>query len=288
MSATPEDPFKNVPRNIKISIAIAIGITTTMLISYVTYFHNYPISHKTGEWGSFGDFFGGILNPVVAFMALYWLTKSVQVQRAELNEVKNEMKIASGIQSDQARTQNKQRFEDTFFSLLEQLNKEQEKLLAQTFISPTGGTISFSALRFVIDKNDDICAARLYLHTHNSKIGSYFRVLYHLLQFIAKHHIKKEINNKRELAEQLQRGKPSDEEKFYSNLVRSFLNNDVVALLAYNCATTDNIANYYIYRLLIERYCMLEHGVGLGSSVIDFYKDSSAFGKQTALEVFLV
>jgi len=33
------------------------------------------------SWGVMGDFFGGFMNPVVAYFAFYWLTRSVRLQK---------------------------------------------------------------------------------------------------------------------------------------------------------------------------------------------------------------
>lgn len=41
-------------------------------------------SHET--WGQFGDYVGGILNPLIAAGALFWLIQSVGIQRTELRE----------------------------------------------------------------------------------------------------------------------------------------------------------------------------------------------------------
>ncbi|MCF5712091.1 hypothetical protein I9H06_01950 [Pseudomonas tremae] len=44
------------------------------------------ISHETSEWGEFGDYIGGALNPVLALAAFFWLTKAVRYQKEELIE----------------------------------------------------------------------------------------------------------------------------------------------------------------------------------------------------------
>lgn len=38
--------------------------------------------------GVVGDFFGGMLNPVIALATLYWLTRGVRMQRQELSETR--------------------------------------------------------------------------------------------------------------------------------------------------------------------------------------------------------
>ncbi|MPS93797.1 hypothetical protein [Comamonas sp.] len=52
-------------------------------------------SFQTGDWklgydinGAIGDFFGGIMNPVIAFLALLWLKRGVELQQTELGETR--------------------------------------------------------------------------------------------------------------------------------------------------------------------------------------------------------
>lgn len=51
------------------------------------------LSFHPGKWqigydinGSIGDFFGGVMNPIIAFMALVWLVKGVRFQQQELKQ----------------------------------------------------------------------------------------------------------------------------------------------------------------------------------------------------------
>lgn len=43
-------------------------------------------------WGAFGDYFGGLLNPVVALAALALLAYSISLQKAELKEARDALK----------------------------------------------------------------------------------------------------------------------------------------------------------------------------------------------------
>nr|WP_312989731.1 hypothetical protein [Comamonas koreensis] len=48
--------------------------------------NDFKITYETN--GALGDFFGGIMNPIIALMALIWLVKGVSLQQKELNETK--------------------------------------------------------------------------------------------------------------------------------------------------------------------------------------------------------
>lgn len=49
-------------------------------------------SFKVETWGQFGDFISGLLNPIVAGFAFYWLTRSVTLQKDELMATHQELK----------------------------------------------------------------------------------------------------------------------------------------------------------------------------------------------------
>lgn len=72
--------------------------------SYIVWFvlDGQDMSKDTSDWGTFGDFVGGILNPFIAFFAFYWLTKSIQIQKQELAETKEALKESSQAQKEQA------------------------------------------------------------------------------------------------------------------------------------------------------------------------------------------
>lgn len=46
------------------------------------------LSSKADDWGTFGDYFGGLLNPVVALAALMLLAWSIRLQKRELAETR--------------------------------------------------------------------------------------------------------------------------------------------------------------------------------------------------------
>lgn len=54
-----------------------------------------------GDWGAFGDFMGGLMNPIVAFAALYWLTQSVKLQKTELAKTQKALDEAAKAQAEQ-------------------------------------------------------------------------------------------------------------------------------------------------------------------------------------------
>jgi hypothetical protein len=68
--------------------------------------------------GQFGDYFAGLLNPVLAFLGLIALLYTIHIQLKELRLTRAEMRESAGALKLQVDTMNVQRFEGTFFHLL--------------------------------------------------------------------------------------------------------------------------------------------------------------------------
>ena len=87
-----------------------ILFAAALLGSYFLYFAWYleiPASKTASTWAEFGDFFGGILNPLVAFAAFYWLTQSVKLQKIELAETRKALEKSAEAQDQQAKASEK-------------------------------------------------------------------------------------------------------------------------------------------------------------------------------------
>lgn len=83
---------------------LAVGAIFIVIAAYVVQFGlvlGEPLSGDAETWGQFGDYVGGALNPLIAFLAFYWLTQSIQLQREELSETRKALQ-------DSARAQLKQ------------------------------------------------------------------------------------------------------------------------------------------------------------------------------------
>lgn len=83
----------------------AVWMIAAVALFYSSWFfvHGGRISDRPDDWGTFGDFFGGVVNPLIAFMAFYWLTVSVRLQKEELAETRAELAKSSAAQALAAR-----------------------------------------------------------------------------------------------------------------------------------------------------------------------------------------
>jgi hypothetical protein len=252
-------------------VVIAFAIMACVICFYYYQFLPYDLSkdfciNTTGDeadclskdaarWGTFGDFFGGTLNPILSFLALIVLLRTFSMQREELNETKVILK-------EQSENQKRKQFESVFFKLLKVHNRELEKLLL-LFNSTESHVFKTIFSQSNLQQANKCFKALSYSDSDTAKklhdcCASYFRVLYQLLKFVA-------INSDNEITEvfsndDVERNDVTPDEKMYSNIVRALLTNDVIKLLAINCyCKNEDKGNYHKYKSLIERYAFFEH-----------------------------
>jgi len=95
-------------------IVVVYVIGAVALIAYVGFFafiQHARLSSDPGDWGTLGDYFGGLLNPVISFATLVVAYAVWKQQREELKATKEALE-------EQAKTAEQQRQEQRFFDLL--------------------------------------------------------------------------------------------------------------------------------------------------------------------------
>ena len=74
----------NIKRLLIISWVVAILVIVAALLPFIIRFYSHTISDKQEHWGQFGDYFGGILNPIISLISLIVLTYiSISVYKIE-------------------------------------------------------------------------------------------------------------------------------------------------------------------------------------------------------------
>lgn len=133
MSVTDQDSLPDPPQSKLVWVPVIAGIA--LLLAYGVYFGLVENLPKGGpdSWGQFGDFLGGLLNPVVGTITIVLLVrtlqqqgKAVEYQRIELVEQRKELKLqreeterSTKALSAQNKAIQMQSFEQTFFAWLQ-------------------------------------------------------------------------------------------------------------------------------------------------------------------------
>lgn len=232
----------------------------------------FAINKSTfGEWG---DFFGGVLNPILTFLTFMGLLITIVIQQTELSESRVELKRSADALHDQNESLKKQNFENTFFQMLEIHNQIVNSIdLISDEGKVTRGRDCFSVFYTRFNKiyrenkekangkhNEESVvklAYQLFWKDHQTELGHYFRYLYNVVRFI------KDAN---------QTDGP------YLRLIRAQLSDQELLLLFYNCVS-DNGGNF---TPLVEEFALLDNlpTIRLLSKKHQSMIGSKAFGAQ--------
>lgn len=207
-----------------------------------------PSSTETPVFlGTYGDFFGGIVNPVLTFGTLIALAITILMQRLQLRDARNENKANSLHAKEQA-------FESTFFNLLSLHTENVKNLRFDEHVSSdkkaSEGRSVFASILAYLGRNTQYAFGRLAKYRslqkkNNDILGHYFRHLYQILNHIE--NFKYGINfveNKKF-------------KKRYANILRAQLSSHELVLLLLNC--TEGTVDKGRFRYLVVKYEFLEH-----------------------------
>ena len=124
-------------RVVLIGLAIfGVGITFAVYATYRYYFHDQVVVAKTELWGQFGDFIGGILNPLVGLLALIGLLWTIYQNQRELSLSRESLRKSADalvqnntIANEESKSRLVRERKDDLFKMIDMLHKEVEKSL---------------------------------------------------------------------------------------------------------------------------------------------------------------
>lgn len=198
-----------------IGLIIAFALGGISLVSVAITYHYFLgadiplISIKNEEsaqyWGQIGDFFGGVLNPVLSFLALIAVATSLRFQSLELNAARKEAVAAQQLLDKQTKVLEKQQsvlerqnFETTFFGLL-QVHERNVQGMSMRFgpeVDRGRGVFNAFANRFHVDRMDFtglteeqsseylIKYVRKFYESAYGELGHYYRTLQEVFSYL--------------------------------------------------------------------------------------------------------
>lgn len=241
-------------------VGIAAVVFAVFVCSLYFYIFSGEFSSSQSDWGDFGSYIGGTVGALFASLSFLALLYTVYLQREELTTAIKALQDGAESQKKQAENYEAQKFETTFYSLLE-LHNDMVRSLELNSSNFSGYIANVATL----DDRSDVSTYLKERQEHileNVELSQYFRVLYQLLKFIAKNNIKNSGRNFSEpyLSNRTTIYEYENEEKMYASLVRSFVPVKLLPVLAINCIPSygglNNLQKYYG---LLERYGFLEH-----------------------------
>nr|WP_319556142.1 hypothetical protein [uncultured Vibrio sp.] len=82
-----DENVKRVNESMKKYYYAGAGAILATLIVYVFFFgivERFPLSNDTSAWGAFGSYFGGVVGPVLSFLAFVILAKTLKAPQEVL------------------------------------------------------------------------------------------------------------------------------------------------------------------------------------------------------------
>ncbi len=228
--------------------AVAIFLLIGSLFLYFMQF-NGAVSSDQGVWGAFGDYVGGLLNPVFALLALIALLLTIRLQSDELRNSSQALK-------DQNNTLVQQNFERVFFEMLsfqdeivrsidiETTNSDGEDIV---YTGRDSFKFIFSTYKNIYESNDEQFETELekirnaydsFYENYEAELGHYFRYLYNIIKFVDNGDVFE------------------SDKRFFANLVRAQLSSYELLVLFYSCLSDYGNEKF---APLLSKYALLKH-----------------------------
>lgn len=238
-------------------------------------------------WGQIGDFVGGILNPILSFVALMAVILNLSMQRKELALARKDAEENQLIQSNQSQIFERQNFESVFFKLLEIHSRLSASTRLTSNYKEYQGVDAFKLIEkyyFDINAYGDVLQSEYADHIKSSaermmadnveEVGHYFRNIYQILKYVdslgqdALLATQPSFNKKARAAV-----KNYAQQRDYANMLRAQLSSSEVSALFLNCLTADG----YGLKYYVEKFSMLKtfrhELVGSDTGVRDLYSE---------------
>lgn len=224
-----------------------LAIAALFLITAVNF-----LSIGKSSFGEWGDFFGGVLNPIFTLLTFTGVLITIVLQQTELRESRTEMRRSADALQEQTKNLQRQNFEATFFQMLSVHTSLVNAIdLVDENQRTTRGRDCFNVFYTRLNKiyreqlgksngkySDESVlklSYQLFWKRHQVELGHYFRYLYNIIRFIK-------------------------ESEFtdgpYIRLIRAQLSDQETLLLFYNCVASEHGERF---KALAEEFALLDN-----------------------------
>lgn len=156
------------------------------------------------NWGTFGDFFGGLLNPVLTFLSFMALILTIILQQREIHSAKQDALDLQKQKLEDRLSSERMQFENTFFQMVSIHNTIVNSIDVDpgTSKNQLKGRECFKYFRdqmkmfYEVDPNPDELQKSLNAHDHlwqsyQNDLAHYYRYLYNIIRFINESNVNK-------------------------------------------------------------------------------------------------
>ncbi|MBN1839310.1 MAG: putative phage abortive infection protein [Campylobacterales bacterium] len=282
--------------------AFAIFFST---VAFYGYHFPYGLSHNQQDWGTFGDFMGGTLNPIFALFSLVAILYTIKIQTEELELSREELKAtreelaksskAQQEQSDSFKIQNDsmklQSFENTFFQLMNLFLQTREHLTMQVGNSTVYASKMDKSKVEINDSEENYICGELRFQT--GKYFSFEAIKMYIVLLKKVYEVNYDAFNEKyegytgtyciqiyQILKFIDNSQIYDKQ-FYVNLLRAQLSKEELEFLFYHCLGSIGEQRF---KPLVEQFEFFEHLV-LNDEIqkkLTWYAES-AFGKNESI-----
>lgn len=260
------DKLRSVSTNI-IFVYAAIAIAVVFGAVFAHFFKGIDIPYisivhedTAAYWGQIGDFFGGMLNPILSFLALVAVLKTMELQRQEMKATQEETRVAIEEQKVQTQVYSRQMFDSTFFGMLDAYTKLTENIRSPDVPGAHGKEAFVAYVRkFKVSAAYQAGALSaepvswgtvsdcvfLQCEKHKSYLSHYFRNIYWILKIVDERCPTKFSDD--DIRSYM-------EKRSYANMLRAQLSEAELAMIQINCfGPYGSGLKYYV-----EKYSILK------------------------------
>ena len=223
----------------------AIGALTLVLVVNL-------LSIGKSSFGEWGDFFGGVLNPIFTLLTFTGVLITIVLQQTELRESRAEMRRSADALQEQTKSLQRQNFESTFFQMLSVHTALVGAIdLVDDENRTTRGRDCFNVFYTRLNKiyreqleksngkysDDNVLnlSYQLFWKKHQVELGHYFRYLYNIVRFVKE---------------------SAYVDGPYIRLLRAQLSDQETLLLFYNCIASEHGGRF---KTLAEDFSLLDN-----------------------------
>jgi len=272
----------NLASKLTVLFIIALAAAFFVFAIYVVKFDG-ELSSDQSTWGTFGDYVGGVLNPVFGLLGLFALLFTIAIQSKELKLSREELSNSASALKEQNLTLELQKFETTFFQLLRfhndivntidlQKHAKVGNNIDATIMTTTGRDCFLVFEKRIRERFKEVEnrqsdqpikektneAYKIFWERNQHNLGHYFRNLEIIIKFIKSNNIS--------------------EKALYVDIVKAQLSDQELLILFYYCLYGNGKDSF---KLLAEEFSLFENLATnhlLDLSLVDFFSPS-AFAK---------
>jgi len=161
--------------------AVSAGMA---IILYIVNFNSRPFSDNPEDWGVFGDFIGGTLNPIFAFFSFVLLLLNLTLQRQQLDKTEEQLELnreelkltreelkkaadaqidSAKVMNEQLKTQTLQQFDSLYVLMINQIEHFYKNLDANKLEKQLQQFRSLDVEQAVLFNDQNFCRYQSYL-----------------------------------------------------------------------------------------------------------------------------